>query len=821
MPDTETKTLWPGWETVRLIGRGSFGAVYEIERDVFGEKEKAALKLITIPQSQSDIDEMRTDGYDDESITDTFKGYLKSIVAEYSLMRRLNGCSNVVNCDDVRYVQHADGYGWDIFIKMELLTPLTAALPDEIPEEQAVRIGRDVCRALSLCRQFNIVHRDIKPQNIFVSPLGDYKLGDFGIAKTVEKTSGGTKIGTYKYMAPEVYNNRPYGHTADIYSLGLVLYWLLNERRLPFLPLPPEKLRKAQEEEARLRRLGGEPIPAPAHGSDELKRIVLKACAYDPKERYQSADELLRELEALLRASTPAEPQQQPAAPLPGRKPEPDREPESDREPEPKPSAAPDAEDDEATVSGPLRRRDELAPPPAPDISDAAPQDNADTAAQDNVDTAEQDNAAPAAPKKKKRLALAAAVVALVLAAVLLIVLLPKGKKENTAAESLPGSPVGAPDGQSGTEQTTSCTEERIDLETLYALHEPGDVIGTINGSPVTWEEYFSFLYDVCTQLQDSIDENSFYAALSGEDHGISWSDPIDGEDGQSIAEYAREAAEGSLAQIFAIEKLAEENGVTLSDEDRENVAALIEDFKTRCCGEGASDEEFDAYLASIYMPRSVLERYFAVNFLHRDLFAALYGENGSAVTDEDALEFMQSKGAVCLTHIMFSQFDAETGDPLDEEALEAVRLQAEELAAELRAIEDPAARRERFDELKNEHCVDPNKEDFPQGYVVLPEEDSAAAELRAAVEELGDYEVSDPIRTSAGYHIVMRLPLDPDMTIKYSLSGTPLTARSLFADTDFRAMMDERLASAQVEFVDDVRDLDLRDYVVVTKTEF
>jgi hypothetical protein len=260
---------------------------------------------------------------------------------------------------------------------------------------------------------------------------------------------------------------------------------------------------------------------------------------------------------------------------------------------------------------------------------------------------------------------------------------------------------------------------------------------------------------------------------------------------------------------------------VTLSDEDRENVAALIEDFKTRCCGEGASDEEFDAYLASIYMPRSVLERYFAVNFLHRDLFAALYGENGSAVTDEDALEFMQSKGAVCLTHIMFSQFDAETGDPLDEEALEAVRLQAEELVAELRAIEDPAARRERFDELKNEHCVDPNKEDFPQGYVVLPEEDSAAAELRAAVEELGDYEVSDPIRTSAGYHIVMRLPLDPDMTIKYSLSGTPLTARSTLANEGFYDIVGESIDSAEIEFVDDVGDLDLRDYVVETKTEF
>ena len=293
------KATWPGWETVRLIGRGSFGAVYEIERDVLGEKEKAALKVISIPQSDSDISEMYSDGYDDESITSTFKEHLKSIVAEYSLMRKLNGSANVVNCDDVRYVQHDDGFGWDIFIKMELLTPLTSALTSEVTEEQVIKIAKDLCHALVQCKQFGIIHRDIKPQNIFVSPLGDYKLGDFGIAKTVEKTSGGTKIGTYKYMAPEVYNNQPYGAGADVYSLGLVLYWLLNERRMPFLPLPPEKLRAGLEEQARMRRFRGEAIPAPAHGSEKLKGIVLKACAFDPKDRYQSAEDMLIDLETL------------------------------------------------------------------------------------------------------------------------------------------------------------------------------------------------------------------------------------------------------------------------------------------------------------------------------------------------------------------------------------------------------------------------------------------------------------------------------------------------------------------------------------------
>ena len=87
-------------------------------------EKKAALKVITIPQSSSDIDELYNEGYDNESIASTLHTYLKSIVAEYLLMRKMNGSANVVNCDDVRYVQHGDGLGWDVFIKMELLTPL-------------------------------------------------------------------------------------------------------------------------------------------------------------------------------------------------------------------------------------------------------------------------------------------------------------------------------------------------------------------------------------------------------------------------------------------------------------------------------------------------------------------------------------------------------------------------------------------------------------------------------------------------------------------------------------------------------------------------
>ena len=296
MTSTDKTATWPGWETVRLIGRGSFGAVYEIERDNYGHMEKAALKVISIPQSASDIDDLVSDGYDEESITSRFEGYMQDIVREYSMMADMKGCANIVYCDDWKSIQHDDGMGWDIFIKMELLTALPRALGKTITDEQVIRIGMDICNALAFCESLNLLHRDIKPQNIFVAPDGTYKLGDFGIAKTAERTTSGTKTGTYKYMAPEVYNNQPYGGKADIYSLGLVLYWLLNERRTPFLPLPPATPTSTEEDKARAKRFSGEPIPAPAHGSKELQRIVLKACAFNQRDRYQNAEEMLRDL---------------------------------------------------------------------------------------------------------------------------------------------------------------------------------------------------------------------------------------------------------------------------------------------------------------------------------------------------------------------------------------------------------------------------------------------------------------------------------------------------------------------------------------------
>ena len=270
---------WPGWEFVRKLGAGSYGAVYEIRQQVGSLERRAALKVIPVPRDENELNDLYSQGFDDETIERSLREQIEDVVREYSVMIDLRECPNIVHCEDLRIVDRPEGEkGKDICMQMELLTPLTRALKPGEEASQVIRVARDMLNALAFCREKKIVHRDIKPQNIFVSPEGYYKLGDFGVAKTMDRTGSATMIGTLNYMAPEVHSGAHYGSGADVYSLGLVLYWLLNERRLPFVPILDRPAKQSEVEQAMSRRLRGEALLFPKHGSVELRRLVCSMC---------------------------------------------------------------------------------------------------------------------------------------------------------------------------------------------------------------------------------------------------------------------------------------------------------------------------------------------------------------------------------------------------------------------------------------------------------------------------------------------------------------------------------------------------------------
>lgn len=294
--------LFGAWHITEKIGEGSYGKVYIIERHELGQTYRSALKAITVPGSQDEVRSSMSDGMTFEDVTAYYKNVANNIINEFILMSKLKGNSHIVSYEDHIIIEHEDDIGWDILIRMELLTPLIElTAQSQMKESEVIKLGVDLCKALELCRRYDIIHRDIKPENIFISVNGDYKIGDFGVAKTIEKTKMGlSRKGTYLYMAPEIYSSRPYGPTVDIYSLGIVMYKLLNENRLPFLPEYPKPIAPVDKEEALYKRLKGMDIPEPKNGSRRLSRIVLKACAYKPEDRYESAEEMRRDLENLL-----------------------------------------------------------------------------------------------------------------------------------------------------------------------------------------------------------------------------------------------------------------------------------------------------------------------------------------------------------------------------------------------------------------------------------------------------------------------------------------------------------------------------------------
>lgn len=286
------------WYIKSELGSGAFGKVFEIERRDF-TNDTSALKIITIPASPAEVQNYREENYDldEKSVTSYFYGFVEEFIREFALMTKLKGQNHVVRIEDYDVKEHEGEIGWDIFIRMELLTPMNKHFAQNAPKTRdVIKLGIDICKALEVCQKFNIVHRDIKPSNIFISDSGDYKLGDFGVARTLEKTSSGlSKKGTYTYMAPEVFKGEAYGSNVDIYSLGIVMYKLLNNNMEPY----KQGRTHEDDEKALTARLKGEPMPKPTNAVGRLAEIILKACAFDPKDRYESPARMREELESI------------------------------------------------------------------------------------------------------------------------------------------------------------------------------------------------------------------------------------------------------------------------------------------------------------------------------------------------------------------------------------------------------------------------------------------------------------------------------------------------------------------------------------------
>lgn len=224
---------------------------------------------------------------------------------EIESMQKLAGNPNVMPlCDAFEYTDpfwenksaEACNYERTFLIFMPKLVPLENYIQvGKISEDVLVRMAADICNALSGCQNINIIHRDLKPDNIYArmengSP--SFVLGDFGAAHRMQSQceTGVTRVGTEKYWSPEVCYGRTVTYSADVYSLGMVLYYLISGQ-FPYTQITATGTVPAQ--------------PRPLEDiSPQLAAVIYRAIQYAPDKRYASAGELRGALLPVQRTDT-------------------------------------------------------------------------------------------------------------------------------------------------------------------------------------------------------------------------------------------------------------------------------------------------------------------------------------------------------------------------------------------------------------------------------------------------------------------------------------------------------------------------------------
>jgi len=281
----------PRYQVEALLGEGGMGAVYraydrELDRTV-------ALKLIR-PELGSD-----------PTITQRFRQelLLASKISHKNILRIHDlGEANGTKFISMAYVEGED-------LHRLLLRE------GRLPLDRALAITRQLCAALEAAHAEGVVHRDLKPQNILLDKTGQVYVSDFGLAKSLEPdatqvTLSGQFLGTPRYMSPEQALAAPLDHRSDLYSLGLILYEMVTGE-IPF---------KAESTlQTMYLRVHEKPSDPREHNPDlpgYLAEIILRCLETDPAQRYQSAREVLDDLEAA-QPSRPPRSQQLPAAVIP------------------------------------------------------------------------------------------------------------------------------------------------------------------------------------------------------------------------------------------------------------------------------------------------------------------------------------------------------------------------------------------------------------------------------------------------------------------------------------------------------------------------
>src|SRR5713226_9208063 len=262
----------PRYHVESLLGSGGMGKVYKAR-----DRELDRTVAIKVLRPDLMTDPMALQRFKHELL-------LAGSISHPNILR----IHDLGEFDGVKFISMAYVDGGD----------LTQALRKEgrLPLERVLNIMKQLAAALAAAHGVNVVHRDLKPQNILLDRNDHVYVSDFGIAKTLESertsvTRTGAVLGTPMYMSPEQVEGKPVDHRSDIYTLGLIFYEMLTG----ILPFSGDSTFQLMYQ--RVHQLPKRPELVIPDLPLYLSRICLKCLEKEPAQRYQSANEILVDLE--------------------------------------------------------------------------------------------------------------------------------------------------------------------------------------------------------------------------------------------------------------------------------------------------------------------------------------------------------------------------------------------------------------------------------------------------------------------------------------------------------------------------------------------
>lgn len=308
-----------------FLGRGSYGRVYKIYyegRNSRGFKYtyENALKILAIdvenclPEANAQNLQNGQPKLNAQNLQNQLDGYLKKAENEIKIMEKLRGESNIVFALGSQIIERRDTRerSWDVLICMERLILLkdylrgSGLVPGTMPYLQKVLyIWEELAAALCVCEKNAIVHRDVKPANVFYSPsTNHFKLSDFGEVVYGEVKKKASRHGTKFYMAPEIYNAAGADGRADAFSLAVSIYELLNNGNRPYerearRQFPGATDKEIEEQVVQLRIVQKRPIPPVKGVPADVNSVLLKCLQYDPEKRFENSWQLKDEITKL------------------------------------------------------------------------------------------------------------------------------------------------------------------------------------------------------------------------------------------------------------------------------------------------------------------------------------------------------------------------------------------------------------------------------------------------------------------------------------------------------------------------------------------